>query len=74
MDSYGYLGMIPLVLSLRFAIFPMLIPTIGDPEPNYCTSSAERPVGLVALIPLLCIERTEEANLKLRIMHSGNHP
>ena len=55
-------------------MFSMLVPTIEDFEPNCCASSAERPVDLLALFPLLFIERTEKADLMLHIMLSGDHP
>lgn len=60
------------VLGLPLVIFSMLIPTIEDSEPSCCASFAERPVVLPGLMPPLCIEGKERADLMLRIMLSGD--
>ena len=43
-------------------------------EPSDCTSVGERPADLLGLLPPLCIERREMADLTLRIILSGDQP
>ena len=60
------------MLGLSLVIFSILIPTIEDSEPSSCASFAERLVDLPGLLPPLCIECKERADLMLRIMLSGD--
>ena len=62
------------MLALPLVIFSMLIPTIEDSEPSCCGSLAERPVDLPGLLPSVCIECMERADLMLRTMLSGDQP
>lgn len=64
--------MAPSVLVLLLVIFSMLIPAVEDSEPNCCASFAEWPEYLPELLPPLCIDCKERADLMLRIRLSGD--